>query len=415
MLRPWYAFRPRTQAFDWVVQHVSYKAAPEVAVRDLRLSIIFILIRVGVLLYVVIYVIVLSHAYAEFESVEARASIIPGVSTNLTAGPVPAFCNNPDYNFGIGAPAEALQGLYLGPNITCRLFDRAVHVSTPIPGTLLASTALIFAVPPSTLVSRFTIGAEALPVTIVHSYRTHSGRFSGVNPHTVLRDSSGAIIRDFPAGLPIQTVPLSTFLAAAGVSMDHRNPTPPMPQEQWPFYRGTGAVLFVRMAYSNLRSYEWPSPFAETRADMTVNVLEGQIGSADPVFMLDPEFGPTTCIRTGIRLEVSASGTLGGITALALVLALVQGFVLLSVGDIVVRWFADRLYRRHQHYVHLTKHEVSPDSRVDSPPFWSGEPFSAKGAAQARVFPEPSCENREGISRYLGPTTPVAETSTGQV
>jgi hypothetical protein len=59
--------------------------------------------------------------------------------------------------------------------------------------------------------------------------------------------------------------------------MDHRNPTPPMPQEQWPFYRGTGAVLFVRMAYSNLRSYEWPSPFAETRADMTVNVLEGQV------------------------------------------------------------------------------------------------------------------------------------------
>jgi hypothetical protein len=130
-----------------------------------------------------------------------------------------------------------------------------------------------------------------------------------------------------------------------------------------------------------------------------------QIGSADPVFMLDPEFGPTTCIRTGIRLEVSASGTLGGITALALVLALVQvgeymagvfrcggvaracindftaermqGFVLLSVGDIVVRWFADRLYRRHQHYLHLTKHEVSPDSRVESPPFWSGEPFSA--------------------------------------
>jgi hypothetical protein len=27
--------------------------------------------------------------FAEFESVEARASIIPGVSTNLTAGPVP--------------------------------------------------------------------------------------------------------------------------------------------------------------------------------------------------------------------------------------------------------------------------------------------------------------------------------------
>jgi hypothetical protein len=75
------------------------------------------------------------------------------ISIIVSATLLAAFCNNPDYNFGIGAPAEALQGLYLGPNITCRLFDRAVHVSTPIPGTLLASTALIFAVPPSTLVS----------------------------------------------------------------------------------------------------------------------------------------------------------------------------------------------------------------------------------------------------------------------
>ena len=49
-----------------------------------------------------------------------------------------------------------------------------------------------------------------------------------------------------------------------------------------------------------------------------------QIGATDSSFVIDPEFGPTMLVRTGIRLELSTSGSLGGITALALIMTLIQ-------------------------------------------------------------------------------------------
>ena len=61
---PWFEYRPKAPALEWIVENISHKAAPEIVVRDLRLSLIFVAVRLGVLLYIILYIIVLLHAYA---------------------------------------------------------------------------------------------------------------------------------------------------------------------------------------------------------------------------------------------------------------------------------------------------------------------------------------------------------------
>jgi hypothetical protein len=54
-----------------------------------------------------------------------------------------------------------------------------------------------------------------------------------------------------------------------------------------------------------------------------VPIIE-QTGNTDPMFIIDPELGPAMLLRTGIRLEVNTSGSLGGLTVVALIFALLQ-------------------------------------------------------------------------------------------
>jgi len=303
------------------------------------------------------------RAYAEFEPVSVHASLIPGVGPTPVLSPLPSYCDNPSYNAFIGAPVEAFSGIYFGPNISCRAFDRAFHVASPISNYLLVTSALVFAVasPRPGFYTRFTVGAESTPITLVHQYRTTSGLFSGINPRSFLHGADGSIIAESVAGSPLQNLPLSTFIAAAGANLDTLNPLPPNPPESWPMYRDTGMVLSVRIEYSNIRTGEWPSARGnDLRADIFVDLLPGLVGKADQIATVDPEFGAAALTRLGVLLEVVGTGELGRTTLYALVFALVQGIVLISIGDVLTGRFVDFLYRRHKEYNGATKRVYTP-------------------------------------------------------
>ena len=313
--------------------------------------------------YVILYAIIYVRAYAEFEPVSVHASLIPGVGPSPVLSPLPSYCDNPSYNAFIGAPVEAFSGIYFGPNISCRAFDRAFHVASPISNNLLVAFALVFAVasPRPGFYTRFTVGADSTPITLVHQYRTTSGLFSGINPPSFLHGADGSIIAESAAGCPLQNLPLSSFIAAAGANLDTRNPLPPNPPEVWPMYRDTGMVLSVRIEYSNIRTGEWPSARGnDVRADIYVNLLPGLVGKADQFATVDPEFGAAALTRTGVLLEVVGTGELGRTTLYALIFSLVQGIVLVSIGDVLTGRFVDYLYRRQKEYNGATKRVYKP-------------------------------------------------------
>ena len=341
--------------------------------------------------YVVLYAIVLSHTYAESEAVESHTSVLVGVGSPPVMSPLPSYCNNPTYDAFLGAPPDAFAGVFFGPNISCRPFDRMSHVSSPTTGVVTLATTLLFGIANHTpsLISRFTVGSELSPITFVHQYQTPSGFFRGENPRTRLHGPSGSVILDVPAGSPIFNLPLSVWLAAAGADLDSINALPPNPPSSWPHFRNTGVILRVRVEYSNLRNGEWPVFGSdEVRADITVKFMSGQPAFTDTLPIVDPELGAAVVLRTGVRLEVEGAGLLRHTTLVATVLALVQVgargawasntrgprcpaqatsfrlptqiVVLLGIGDVVTRHFAFFLYWRQPAYRTVTRRTFQP-------------------------------------------------------
>lgn len=120
-------------------------------------------------------------------------------------------------------------------------------------------------------------------------------------------------------------------------------------------------VLLARITYSNLRNGEWPSITGdEVRADVTVTLLPGQLATTDAQQIVDPELGAAVLIRSGVRLEVAASGTLRHTTLIAVVFALVQVAVLIGVGDVLTSYFAKCIYRGRQSYEVATTRVYTP-------------------------------------------------------
>ena len=64
---------------------------------------------------------------------------------------------------------------------------------------------------------------------------------------------------------------VADYLALAGVDLDQRNIQRWLRggvPDQSPFYRFTGVVILVRMIYSNMRSWEFPSPQCEIKVQL---------------------------------------------------------------------------------------------------------------------------------------------------
>lgn len=386
---PWYTSIPaRATGIGQVLLDANaFSIRPKVIVRDLRVLIFYFLVRLGIVVYVVLHAIVLSHTYTEAEVVESHASLIVGQLSPQTLSRPPAYCNNPAYN---APPEERFSGMYFGPNITCRRFERISHVFSPSSNVATLATTLVFVfvtnltgMPQAAFVSRFTVGSEFSPVTLLLEYQTASGYFRGTNPRTCLHGPSGDVVAEVPAGTPITQLPLSAWLAAAGVDLDGINPSSNVPH-----LRNTGVILRVRVEYSNLRNGEWPVLGGnEVRADITVSPVAGQPAFTDLQPVVDSELGPASLLHTGVRLEVEGVGSLRHATVMASLLAVVQVrgdssvaracptharkaaaaapaqiVVLVGVSNVATRYFASLLYCRRPAYRNATHRAFLPSS-----------------------------------------------------
>jgi hypothetical protein len=111
-------------------------------------------------------------------------------------------------------------------------------------------------------VRRFTAGATEVFFNMIHILSASFLATGIANPRVVIRNRAGAVVKTVDSGDVLSAVPVSDWLAYAGVSLEDRNVNPWLRNGDvaaQPRFRATGVVLLVRMAYTNLRTFELPT------------------------------------------------------------------------------------------------------------------------------------------------------------
>jgi hypothetical protein len=173
-----------------------------------------------------------------------------------------------------------------------------------------------------------------------------------VNPRLVVRNKRGEMLAEFPSSAILSDIPVSTWLewAEPGLTLESVNIQP------WirggdpaysPRFRSSGVVLLLRVTYSNLRLWEFPTPgIGSPLAELIVERLPTAWGYLGTSVAADPILGPVAIDRVGVRLQFVFGGSVGSASLFTIVLRLIEATVLLQlanvVTDAVARWVLHR-------------------------------------------------------------------------
>jgi len=327
-----------------------------------------------VLLYVVVFQLLLEHRYARFETPVGYTNLWPGISSPWPAGradrptdaELPSFCNNPEYDWGVNHSAEerVITGGFMTQGASCRGFSSQTDVeisSSTFTAVTLETTSFLdrFGNTTSTRFA-FTANPEGAVPNVIHIYSVESSQRPRQNVRTEILDAAGTVLRSFPDGDIITGVTVGEWMSFAGLSVDAVNPQGQLLSLPHPRYRHTGAVILVRMKYTNLR--RWAPPFYDPLCTVTVEALPnawGFMGSrVEPAHERDGGVGRASVLRTGIRLQFLQSGTIGELDVFQIVLRLIEGTVLFNLARFLTDAIAELPCCLGRRFVRATTDEV---------------------------------------------------------
>lgn len=345
---------PVTSVFPFCLRHFS--TARQVRVRDARLACTYAVLAALVLVYVVIFQLILEHRYAQFEVPVGYTNTWAGLSSPWPGGntqapapeDMPVFCNNPQFDWGVNhtEAQRKLSGGLVAHNVGCLGFNPATDVE--ISGssfTAVTSVGTIELDANDSVVASsqmFTANPEGAIPNLIHLYSVSFEGRGRQNVPTVIVNREGKVLREFADQAILTGISIGDWLEMAGVSLNSVNPQeeigPPHPT-----FRLTGAVLMVRMVYTNLR--RWELPYYRPLCTVTVEALPvawGFMGSeVQPVVAADGTVKRASVQRTGVRLQFIQSGSIGRLDIFQIVLRLIEASVLFSIAAFATDFVAE--------------------------------------------------------------------------
>jgi len=139
---------------------------------------------------------------------------------------------------------------------------------------------------PLGVVRRFTAGVTDVSFNMIHILSASFLSPGIANPRVVIRNSHGAVVRTVASGNVLSAVPIGDWLQYAGVSLEDRNINPWLRNgrlDEQPRFRSTGVVLLVRMAYTNLRTFELPTLGVGAPQVSSARAVHGDDCQCDPL------------------------------------------------------------------------------------------------------------------------------------
>jgi hypothetical protein len=361
---------PLTSALPFCDSH--YTTPREVRIRDPRLAAIYAAFAAVVLLYVIVFQLLLEHRYASFEVPVGYANLWgaqvppwPGSWTEPPLDQQPSHCVHPDrYSWGVNhtEAEKAVTGGFFVSNPVCRgynsLADAIVTSDAFTVVTFEATTLLNASGHVVDTQHRFTANADAAIMNAIHIYSVSWQPGGQQNVETFLHSRNGSVVKQFPAGSIITGLTVKDWLTLAGVDLEAENPQDAIARP-FPRYRVTGVILLVRMVYSNLR--RWELPYYRPQCHISVEALPQAWGFLGGTTGSAPGNGQSITVRTGVRVQVIQSGTIGAFDIIQLILRLVEASVLFGFARFATDVLAERQCCLGRRFVHLTTDQFETD------------------------------------------------------
>jgi len=211
---------------------------------------------------------------------------------------------------------------------------------------------------------KFTANPDAAVMNGIHIFSVSWLPGGQHNVETIVKHRNGSVAKHFPQGSIITGISIREWLEIAGVSLDADNPqdatSPPYPK-----YRVTGLVLLVRMVYSNLR--RWELPYYRPQCHVTVEALPqawGFLGGSLSTASVNGTDVAAVTVRTGVRLQVIQSGSIGAFDIIQLILRLVEASVLFGFARFATDTIAENRCCLGGRFVARTTDQDSTDQFV---------------------------------------------------
>jgi len=195
--------------------------------------------------------------------------------------------------------------------------------------------------------SYFVPDVEDFVFNMQHSYSTSWLPYQA-NVRTVIYNSNNDVVRTIDGGNPITGVRLGDVLDYVGIALDERNENcfPGLAYDENPFFRLTGAIIVVRMKYSNLRS--WDLLDRDGLCEVSFTLQQGIWGYIGASMYYDTDLGQNVEVsRNAIRLKFIIEGTIGVFEIYSFVLSVVSSLALIKGVSVLMDYGIVRLYKSH--------------------------------------------------------------------
>lgn len=343
----------------------SYVTTKRVRIHDFRLQSFYLGLCFVIALYS-FFMLLLMHTHVSYETPTATLNIWEGGKAKATTVESRArLCYNSSYDFGWKCQEESdpsysteecaatrqVSNGWLVRNASCASFDekrlltvrpasaRIVTHRSFIPWACTGPDTDPLTCPreyfPKDRHSVLYDDAEDFFILLLHTPETSAG--TKLQPITELRDKAGNVWRTYPTGLPIGFgVTMADWMRLAGSSLDDINRQSWAGPDDQPRYRTTGAMLIVRMTYTNYRPGEVDSTL---KCVITVEHSRAQWGYGGSVEVPGTQ---TVASDNGVIFNFVVQGQIGRSDLQTTLTFLLNSVVMISlatfVTDCIGRW-----------------------------------------------------------------------------
>ena len=339
----------------------------KIGFEDHRLIALQFILRIGIVGYVLLWQICTMHKYAAFEPVAAYGNLWDGEMANISDSN--SHCNNYEYNFGADFTSEeqTISGGLVGINMSCIPFSRERHIIVGS-DSFVAVTWEIHTYANGSNQYFFTDSPHKAVMNLIHGFTSSFLESGVINPKTVFTSKSGSLFRSYDTQEIFGPTSMNDLLGLAGVSLDAKNIQPWIRNgdpSASPFYRLSGAVIVMKVTYSNLRQYQFVgSPGAgKPAATVTAELLPNAWGFIGASQTVDEKTRlPVSIRRTGIKVQLIFAGQVGQFDFMELLRRLVEGVIMFGMAafgtEFIARWLIyrgsyDSLTSEHLHWSKL--------------------------------------------------------------
>jgi hypothetical protein len=286
------------------------------------------------------------HRYAEFLPAKTFINIWTVSKREPMSAVLPPHCNNATNDWLLTAEQMKFVGPFRHQNTSCKWFYDAETVVVGANTVSVMSVAYTRDVNGTREPFFTTQIADEVIVNYQHQVRNANGVGTSTNPPTKVFDWKGDVVFDntVPGVNPFVSFTPPQIMKWAGIHEGWMHTQPQFPGLPPLRMRNSGAEVAATLTYSNMRPWEFGQSL---KCEIRFQHFNGNWGNIGSLYSRG-----LSLERFGLRVQFAVDGELGDFSVYRTVMHLINSFVLLTVGQLIVIFIARR-WKKTADLLHL--------------------------------------------------------------